>query len=132
MPYTTSRKAQRQKTNADTRGPGNIIDRVYNEAAGANKQLPILGYLVPKGAASPAIEAQAKGQTFAFFNSDTAVHFVAMGLGPTAPVAPSSPANGIAIPPMSYVTLAMKDNLWFVSDSALVFAYWVDDETYWD
>lgn len=132
MAYTTSRKAQRQKTNADTRGPGNIVDRVYNEAAGAIKNLPILGYLIPKGPASPAVEAESKGQTFAFFNSDTAVHYVTMGPGPAAPAAPSSPANGIPIPPLSYVTLAMKDNLWFVSDSALVFAYWVDDQTYWD
>lgn len=131
----TSRPTQRQKIGQDIRGPQNIGERTYNEAAGAIKQLPILGHLIPFGPANlggpnPACEARDTGQTFAFFNTDTALHYVAIS-DTAAPSAPTSAANGIPLPPGQYTTLAMREALYFISDSTLVFAYWIQDETDW-
>jgi hypothetical protein len=120
----------RQKPSSKVGGIAKAADMTYNEDAGATKVLgPILGKLLIIGPASPQVAID-PGSTVAFFNSNTVVHYVKIGTGTLS--APSSPANGIPLPVGVYTVLAMgKDNA-FLSDSALVFAYQVVDDTNWN
>jgi hypothetical protein len=122
----------RQKPTISAQGLAKAAEVEYNQYAGAKKVMgPILGKLEPLGAANPAVSVN-RGSTIAFWNSDTAVHYVAMGTPPgTTPTTPTSPANGIPLPPSEYTILAMGQDNTFISDSALVYAFEVLDDSTW-
>ena len=119
---------RRNKSGASIRGQQHISENAWNEESGANKSLPILGKLVPMGAAN-TLQVIESGQTIAFFNNDTAVHFVSFGAQNPPVAAPTGCASGIPLVPKQFTVLASGEDMAFISDSALVFAYAVLDDS---
>lgn len=121
--------AGRQKPTDKTQGIAKVADVEYNEHAGAKKVLgPILGKLVPLGSAS-SLKKIDPGSTVAFYNANSSTKYVKIGSGTIT--APTGPADGIALPPLSYTLLAMASDNAFISDHADVCAYEVLDDSRW-
>lgn len=121
----------RQKDSEKIRGMAKTADIVYNDQAGANKAMGlIMGVLTPKGAigASTALSGK-ESPLIALFNNSNAVDWVitsaaAIGTAPTA-------ADGIAIPPYSYITIAVPYGHSFIrGGTASVLMYLVEDDSY--
>jgi hypothetical protein len=125
------RKRQRQKDNINVRGPGAIGEMRWNELAGADKVLPVNGRFKKPflGALDTAKEVVGgKGMTVAVYNNSASVAWVDTGNSSVA--APSGGTNGIAVPPNSYVYVAMGEDLWIRASAATVFGYELDDDSY--
>jgi hypothetical protein len=119
---------QRNKADTHIRGMNKTLDQTYNEQSGAFKYLgPILGCLSPLGAADAEIKLQ-RGSLVAFFNSDTAVHFVAFGSSGLA--APTDFTDGIALPPGQYTILSNGESGAALADDATVYAYLIKDDSF--
>lgn len=103
------------------------IVTAYNDPTGGLKTLNLNGYLTVIGACGSAQQSPAS-KLVAFFNNTTSVHFVAFGTTSSVAV-PTGPANGIPIPPNSYMYLSTGPNNYFISDSSSVFAYAITDST---
>ena len=100
------------------------IDSVENDlVAAAVGSFGVEGKLVILGPLSvlAAAVGVGLGSVVRVFNSDAAVHYVA--IGDLGMLAPTSPADGIPVPPGQYVTLNSGDHMFMFSDSALVFGY---------
>ena len=108
-------------------GAQKAMDMAYNDESGGLKVVgQILGDLQPIGAIS-AIQKTEQGKTIALFNSDTAIHWVKFGDASVA--APTGFADGLPVPPGQYSFFSVGRNCGFRSDSALVFAYVLQDDT---
>lgn len=119
----------REKAGNEIKGANRATDIAYNDAAGAAKVIgPLQGVLKILGALNAGVQVPQKGATMAVFNNSAAVAFVALGAQTAS--APSSPANGIPIPPYSYIYVCMGINQFIISNVATVFGYQVIDETY--
>lgn len=124
-------KRERKKAGIDTRGPQAIGEQRWNNDAGADKVLPLNGlfktpYLGAIGTAKEVTSG--KGATVAVYNDSATTAYAATGDSSVA--APTGPANGIAIPPFSYMYIAMGENLWVRGSAATVYAYELSDDTY--
>jgi hypothetical protein len=118
----------RTKPNFQAAGGNAALDLAYNDKSGALKTLGITkGHLIIMGALNSGKEV-ALGSMIHIFNSDTAIHYVATGAAGGV-TAPTSPANGIPVPPGQYITISMGQDQEIISDSATVYGYLVDDET---
>lgn len=119
--------AGRDKASGKIKGIAKTADITYNEQAGAQKMLgPILGRLSYIGAANTQ-KSLDLGKLVAFFNNDTAVHFIKIGNGTLS--APTGPADGIPLPAGVYTILSMWTDRSFISDSLNVHAYLIEDDT---
>jgi hypothetical protein len=117
----------RKKDNFDAAGGNAALDLAYNDKSGALKVLgPTMGHLILLGALNNGVLV-GLGSMVQVFNSDTVVHYVSTGASGAG--APSSPANGIPVPPGQYITISTGPDQQIRSDSSTVYGYLVDDET---
>lgn len=72
------------------------------------------------GALNVAVKV-GEGCQIRIWNNDTAAHFVKFG--DSTVTAPTTPADGIPVPPKDYVLLGMGENTHIIADSAQVFGY---------
>ena len=121
----------RQKVSEKVRGIAKISDVVYNDQAGANKSMGlIMGVLTPQGAIGASTGLPGKeAPLIALFNNSNVVDWVITSTV-TIAAAPTS-ANGIAIPPYSYITIAVPYGHSFIrGGTANVLMYLVEDDSY--
>ena len=121
----------RQKASDKIRGITKSAEVAYNDQAGANKSMGlIMGVLTPKGAIGASTSLPGKeAPLIALFNNSNLVDWVITS-GTAIAAAPTS-ANGIAIPPYSYITIAVPYGHSFIrGGSATVLMYLVEDDTY--
>lgn len=119
----------REKLALKLKSYAKALDVAYVDAAGALKTVPSGHKLSNGGQALNAAVGFDFGKIVAVFNNSNVVTFVATG--PTAAVsAPTGPTNGIPVPAYSWLYLSLGDDCYIISNSASVFAYSVDDETY--
>lgn len=121
----------RQKDSEKIRGLAKTTDIVYNDQAGANKSMGlIMGVLTPKGTINASTGLPGKeAPLISLFNNSNVVDWVitsdaAIGAAPTS-------ANGIAIPPYCYITIAVPYGHSFIrAGTANVLMYLVEDDSY--
>lgn len=123
-------KRERKKAGIDIRGPQTIGEQRWNEPAGADKVLPVNGlfrkpYLGPL---TNAVEVSEKGKTVAVYNDSAVTAYVATG--DSTLTAPTSAANGIAVPPYEYMYVSMGEDLWVRGSASTVYGYEMVDDTY--
>lgn len=119
----------RRKARENQAGQTISLDYAYSDTSGTFKVLQGYGAPAPLGAIATALPISL-GTTLMFFNADTAVHYVAFGVN-SSMAAPSSPANGMPIPPGALVVMNSGPTGAAVrSDSSQVYAYSVGDESY--
>ena len=120
---------RRKKQSQAVTGGNDAIDTSYNRPAGGLKVINLHGMLTPLGDASTAKDTGDKGSLVALFNpSSTAVVYAKFGDVSTVS-APTNGANGVAIPPLQYVSLACGLGSWVIT-SGLCYAYLIEDDTY--
>jgi hypothetical protein len=119
---------KREKTNSKTRGASTIADLRWNEDAGADKVLNILGKLQGLGQANVKIDlSDGAGATVLFYNSNATTAFVKMGNSTVT--APTGFSDSLPLPPLQYTPLAMGDDSSFFGQAG-VYAYLLVDDTY--
>lgn len=119
---------KREKVNEKLKSYAKLLELVYNEAAASLKQSDVRLKIANGGVAASTARGFDKGSLVALFNSDTAVHFYATG--GSAMGAPSGATNGIPVFPGSLIVVPLGDDTYIRSDSALVFVYAVDEDSY--
>lgn len=119
----------REKIALKLKSYAKALDIAYSDAAGALKTVPSGHKLSNGGQALNAAVGFDYGKIVAVFNNSNVVCFVATG--PTAGVAaPTGPTNGIPVPAYSWQYVSLGDDCYIISNSANVFAFTVDDDTY--
>jgi hypothetical protein len=102
-------------------------DYAFNQYAGAAKIMgPVFG-VVQKllGALNAGVQVD-QGSLVAVYNNSASTAFVITGL--TLPAAPSTGANGIPIPPNSYLIIPMGQTNFIISSAATCFGYQLQDD----
>lgn len=118
----------RSKPSQDRYGADMATEDAFNQYSGAVKVMgPVFG-VVEKflGALNAAVGVDL-GSLVAVYNNTASTSFVALGTS-NAVAAPTSPANGIAIPPNSYLIIPMGNNNWIISNVATTFGYLLEDD----
>lgn len=119
----------REKIALKLKSYAKALDIAYSDAAGALKTVPSGHKLSNGGQALNAAVGFDYGKIVAVFNNSNVVCFVATG--PTAAVlAPAGPTTGIPVPAYSWQYVSLGDDCYIISNSANVFAFTVDDDTY--
>ena len=104
------------------------LDLAYNDRAGALKTLgPILGKVSMLGALNAAKGAE-QGDLIAVYNNSGAVSFVKTGTT-SAVTAPVGAADGVPVPPNSYIIIAMGEDNYIIASAATTFGYKILDDT---
>lgn len=118
----------RKRSQENTVGGAAALDYAYNDKAGALKQIPTYGAMIPMGDAATVQVNVGRGKLVAFYNNDSAVHFVAFGTGTVT--APTDPSNGIPLAPGMFIVLNTGNEVSFIADDTDVYWYDVQDDTY--
>jgi hypothetical protein len=119
----------REKVGNDIKGANRATDMSYNDWAGALKVLgPVQGVFKILGALDAGVQTPQFGATVAVYNNSTTTAFVAVY--PQTGAAPTGGANGIAVPPNSYIYVSMGANQFIIANAATCFGYQVIDESY--
>ena len=116
-----------KRVNTDMRQDTSSINSLkFNKYAGGDKVLNIGPSLNILGPLNVAVGVP-QGAALWIYNNSGTVAYAAFG-GPSV-VAPSSPANGIPLPPNSYTYLSAGENTFVIASAATVFGYQVIDDT---
>jgi hypothetical protein len=119
----------REKVALKLKSYAKALDIAYNDASGALKTVPS-GHKLSNGGQSLGTSVPFDyGQVLAIFNNSNVVAFVKTG-PTTAVAAPTGPTNGIPVPAYSWLYISLGDDCFVISNSASVFAYTIDDDTY--
>jgi hypothetical protein len=118
----------REKPVGKLRGYGKALDMAYNGSAGGFKHINVFPYINAPGVALGAVKKFDQGKTLALFNSDAALHWYRTYPATDTPTAPTGMADGVPVPPGQYMLIAMGNDTQIISDSALVFAFTIDDD----
>jgi hypothetical protein len=103
------------------------IDNSFNQQGGGFKVVgPILGNPKILGSLGTAVGVDL-GSLVAVFNNSAAVAWAAIGPN-NAVAAPAGGANGIALPPYAYTTIAMFDSNYIICSAATCFGYLIKDD----
>ena len=118
--------ATRSKAQQNIYGGSVAQDYAFNQQAGAMKVMGLIFGRVKvfMGDLATAKQADA-GALVAVYNNTAAAIFVATGNSSIA--APTS-ANGIAIPPNSYLIIPMGDDNYIRASGAGAIGYWLQDD----
>jgi len=100
---------------------------VFNKYAGGNKTISIGPSLSILGPLNAAVGVP-QGSALWIYNNSGTLAYVAFGQT-SAVAAPSSPANGIPLPPNAYTYLSAGENSFVISNAATVFGYLVIDDS---
>jgi hypothetical protein len=120
--------AFRTKRGTERYSGADATDAAFNQYAGGAKVMgPLFGTVQKFLGALGAAVGTDLGVLVAVFNDSTTVSYVALGTT-SAVAAPTSPANGIAIPPNSYLIVPMGTNNWIISNAATTYGYWLQDD----
>lgn len=101
--------------------PARIEQNCYELYSNARRTVHAGSYWSPIGALGAATPVTPQ-ESLMVYNSDTSVHYIAFGAS-SALAAPSTPANGIPIPPGQTFIVSPGLNGFVRADSALVFGY---------
>ena len=118
---------RRKKEVRAVAGGNDALDNAYNRPAGGLKTIHINGMLTPIGDIATRKDLGTPGALVAIFNPGTQPHYVKFGNGTVT--APTGGADGIAVPPNSYVSLACGMDTYLIADGQC-FAYLIEDDSY--
>ena len=118
----------REKIALKLKSYAKALDIAYSDAAGALKTVPSGHKLSNGGQALNVAVGFDYGKIVAVFNNSNVVCFVKTGDSSVA--APTNATNGIPVPAYSWQYVSLGDDSYIISNSANVFAFSVDDDTY--